>query len=80
MLEVKTRGNLDSHEQALLKQSLTTLRLAFVEAASKPQSQPAAEKTAPASAPEPPKAAEPAATATEPAAPEESHKKFTKKY
>jgi hypothetical protein len=36
MLEAKTRGNLDKHEQALLQQSLTSLRLAFVEAAAKP--------------------------------------------
>src|ERR1039458_5718809 len=36
MLEAKTRGNLDKREEGLLKQSLTGLRLAFVEAASKP--------------------------------------------
>lgn len=85
MLEVKTRGNLDSHEQSLLKQTLTTLRLAFVEAASKPQAQPAAAEkaaSAPAAAPEPelPKAAETATPAAESAAQTESHKKFTKKY
>jgi len=32
MLEVKTKGNLDKHEQSLLKQSLMALRMAFVEA------------------------------------------------
>ncbi len=36
MLEAKTRGNLDKREEALLRQSLTSLRLAFVEAVSKP--------------------------------------------
>src|SRR5678810_906781 len=32
MLEAKTKGNLSKEESALLKQSLMTLRLAFVEA------------------------------------------------
>jgi hypothetical protein len=36
MLEAKTKGNLQKHEEGLLKQSLTSLRLAFVEAAGKP--------------------------------------------
>src|ERR1051326_9119762 len=31
MLEVKTKGNLDRREEALLKQTLMTVRLAFVE-------------------------------------------------
>ena len=83
MLEAKTRGNLDKHEEGLLKQSLTSLRLAFVEAASNP-AEPAAEteKSAapaasakpaePAPGPEPPGPVPPAA--------EDSRKKFTKKY
>ena len=33
MLEAKTRGNLARHEETLLKQTLMTLRLAYVEAA-----------------------------------------------
>jgi Domain of unknown function (DUF1844) len=33
MLEAKTRGNLDKREEALLKQSLMTTRMAFVTAA-----------------------------------------------
>ena len=37
MLEVKTKGNLDKQEETLLKQSLTHLRLIFVEAVNKPQ-------------------------------------------
>ena len=32
MLQLKTRGNLDPQEEKLLKQSLTALRMAFVEA------------------------------------------------
>ena len=83
MLEFKTKGNLNEEEAALLKQSLMSLRLAFVEAvdssASGTGSQPAPK--APAAGPAP--AAEPAeAKAPSPAAPaeDESRKKFTKKY
>src|SRR5947207_14926255 len=36
MLEAKTRGNLDKNEEKLLAQSLTSLRLAFVEAIEAP--------------------------------------------
>src|SRR5690242_7437649 len=41
MLEVKTKGNLDKREEQLLKQSLTTLRMAFVEAVESAPSKPA---------------------------------------
>ena len=80
MLEAKTRGNLDKREEGLLKQSLTGLRLAFVEAVSKPAE--------PAEGGEPKAEQEkggPAAAATvegtggTPGA-SDSHKKFTKKY
>jgi hypothetical protein len=85
MLAVKTKGNLDKQEDALLKQSLTHLRLAFVEAVEHPP------KAAPPSAPP---AASPAAPpmdeqetpVTEPTLPgektteSESRKKFSKKY
>src|SRR5271156_971688 len=54
MLAVKTKGNLDKQEDALLKQSLTHLRLAFVEAVEHP-------------AQAAPSAAEPAAPALDPA-------------
>ena len=87
MLEVKTKGNLNKQEEAILKQSLTSLRLAFVEAVNHPQ---AAPPPAPA---EPPPAApvtdEQETPVTEPALPgekpppaagTESHKKFSKKY
>jgi len=47
MLEVKTQGNLGAEEQRLLKQSLMTLRMAFVEAVTP------APATAPAASPPP---------------------------
>ena len=66
MLQVKTKGNLNKNEEALLKQSLMNLRLAFVEAADSAETQPAAAPAQPESPPQP--------------AQEESHKKFSKKY
>jgi hypothetical protein len=84
MLEVKTKGNLEKQEQALLKQSLTMLRLAFVEAVNAPPDQAAPTKDSRATAP----AADTAADATPSAAPspsattsvEASRTKFSKKY
>jgi len=67
MLEVKTKGNLNKNEEALLKQSLMNLRLAFVEAADSTDAPPATTPAQPAPAPAKP-------------AEEESHKKFSKKY
>lgn len=85
MIEQKTKGNLDKREEGLLKQSLTGLRMAFVEAMdgkspaiapeqktvseSQPPSQ--VSETAPTPEPEP---------APKPAADDESRKKFSKKY
>src|SRR5712671_3834257 len=40
MLALKTRGNLDPQEEKLLKQSLTALRMAFVEAVDQPTGRP----------------------------------------
>ena len=96
MLEEKTRGNLNKDEENLLKQSLMSLRMAFVEAVESP---------APTKSPRPPEGgtpgASPATTPQEPAgsettapaaekkidaapaeskAEDESKKKFTKKY
>jgi hypothetical protein len=75
MLEVKTKGNLTKEEDSLLKQSLSHLRMTYVEAASE-------QKTV-----EPPKATETTAEAPKPAEPsaapeaeEEHRKRFTKKY
>ncbi len=40
MLEAKTKGNLNHEEQSLLKESLTSLRLTFVQAVTKAGSSP----------------------------------------
>src|SRR5512146_1345849 len=58
MLEVKTRGNLTKEEGALLKQSLMSARLAFVEAVEAPP--PSSEK-APEPKPQPAEGAKAAA-------------------
>jgi len=84
MIEFKTRGNLDAREDKLLKQSLTALRMAFVEAIDtqgieqpKAPSTPSA-KTA--QAPAPGKSGGSPGQPAGPTAEEESRKKFTKKY
>src|ERR1041385_1047156 len=79
MLEGKTRGNLSPAEQNVLKQTLMTVRMAFVEAANAPATCEQPSATAPAaearsSAPSPEQGKE------KPAPAEESHKKFSKKY
>ena len=48
MLEAKTRGNLNKDEASLLKQSLMSLRLAFVEAVESPPSSKPASAAPPA--------------------------------
>ena len=67
MLRVKTQGNLNPQEDHLLQESLTNLRLAFVEAVNTPD--PGA-PPAPAATPPP----------SPDAAADRSAKKFTKKY
>ncbi len=75
MLEAKTKGNLSKDEEAMLKQALMSLRLAFVEAVESSPTPPS--KPEPKSAPP----AEPATSAASQAAEEEDHKKkFSKKY
>lgn len=80
MIEFKTRGNLDAREDKLLKQSLTALRMAFVEAID-PQTQGQAQ-TAPTPPGETTQSPGSDNAATDPAVvpEEESRKKFTKKY
>jgi hypothetical protein len=75
MLETKTKGNLSKEEEQLLKQSLMSLRMAYVDAVQSP----APEKKTPEAvkAPEQGKTVEASAEAP---ADEESKKKFTKKY
>jgi hypothetical protein len=82
MLEAKTKGNLTKEEQSLLKQTLMAVRMGFVEAVEPPAQQEA--KSQPSAGPaETAKLSEseksPSLDASSPA-PEESHKKFTKKY
>lgn len=83
-LEAKTKGNLTKEEDALLKQTLMALRLAFVEAVESPKPAgkieasptPAATPTLPA-APENKTAP---AQSTDAATEESSGKRFSKKY
>ncbi len=91
MIEAKTRGNLTKDEAGLLQQGLMSLRMAFVEAINasgeaKPgapaQPQPPPPPVEIQAAPAAPSAS-PAVKAAEPAAapsPDESRKKFSKKY
>ncbi len=77
MIEAKTKGNLSKPEEQLLTQSLTNLRLAFVEAveagpstaAAAPSGEPSQPQTKPSSEPSSPASAD-----------EEHRKKFSKKY
>lgn len=82
MLENKTKGNLTKEEQGLLKQSLMSLRLAYVEAVESPEPEGKASEAKPPAGPA--AAAEPGAgtgAAPTSAAEEEEHrKKFSKKY
>ena len=79
MLECKTKGNLDKQEERLLQQSLTGLRMAFVEAVeSGTEPERAASPAVPKAAAAAP-AASPAGTTAAPAE-DESRKKFSKKY
>jgi hypothetical protein len=83
MLEVKTRGNLTKDEAALLKQSLTAARMAFVHAVEsekkeKPAQTPADSGT-PAQKTETAGAAQDSTSGQQPGTDEE-RKKFVKKY
>ena len=82
MLEAKTRGNLTKEEEQLLKHSLMSLRMAFVDAVNAAPAESASQEAPPAT---------PGKPATETSAPsesieasstsaEESKKKFSKKY
>ena len=83
MLEAKTKGNLSKEESALLKQTLMTLRLSFVEAVesapAQNQEQPKAASSVSKPA-EPVEAAKVAPSSTAASEGEEHQKKFTKKY
>lgn len=78
MLEIKTKGNLDQREEALLKQNLMSLRLAFVNEVEKRESPLSENVKSPSDPlPTPP---EPAVIPGEKPAEEDARKKFTKKY
>ncbi|MDA1272877.1 MAG: DUF1844 domain-containing protein [Verrucomicrobia bacterium] len=78
MLQSKTKGNLNHQEDGLLKQSLMTLRMAFVEAVDeKPGSSPSSESPRSGASGLPEQAERETAP---PPVEEESRKKFTKKY
>jgi hypothetical protein len=82
MIEAKTKGNLTKEESQLLKQSLMSLHLAFVEAVESPAPTPA---DATAASPDQPAAAaggsDPAKSGSAPAGgTDDSKKKFSKKY
>ena len=74
MLEAKTKGNLDAEEQNILKQGLTMVRMAFVEAVESGQKQ--ATQPAPSEPPSP----SPQPGASPPGDEGDARKKFTKKY
>jgi hypothetical protein len=80
MIEVKTKGNLDKQEEGLLKQSLTSLRMAFVEAVQKEGAQPAEAPAAAAPVKEEAKQESAPAPDASPEKQDDSKKKFTKKY
>jgi Domain of unknown function (DUF1844) len=83
MLEAKTKGNLSRQESALLKQSLMTLHLAFVEAVNSPEPTAKPAEPAAASIKEDARPAENKTEAAEnpgAAVEEESRKRFSKKY
>jgi hypothetical protein len=83
MLEYKTKGNLTQEENALLQQSLMSLRMAFVEAVNSPPAQAESSPNQSSAPPEPAPAPAPAQAEPAPAgspAEAESRKKFTKKY
>jgi hypothetical protein len=91
MLEARTKGNLNKQEETLLKQSLTNLRMAFVEAVEHPRPSSdggtkteEAQGTSPATDEQEMPIVEPTLPGETPAAAAaeeaESKKKFTKKY
>jgi hypothetical protein len=74
MLEAKTKGNLTPPEDAILKQTLTSLRMTFVEAANAPAN------PKPVAAPAPSPTVENENPPAETASGEDSAKRFSKTY
>ena len=88
MIQEKTRGNLTSEEQTVLRNALSNLQMAYVEVARQQPSQPHGRTRVPGPTSEPPQAApEEKPTSPEPSQPiastesdSDSKKKFTKSY
>ena len=80
MLEAKTKGNLTKEEGGLLKQSLMTLRLAYVQAVEAGPVASGDKAAKPEPGPAPAQPAEAPKTASTPSEEEEHRKKFSKKY
>ena len=84
MLEAKTKGNLSKEEEHLLKQTLMSLRLNFVETVETSGSAPRQAPKQPSAATEQPQAGEPmkpsSDSATSGSEEDEHRKKFSKKY
>src|SRR5512144_1339269 len=86
MIQEKTRGNLTNEEAMVLRNALSNLQMAFVEASRAAGSQHAAQPEPPQSAPSHPAEQPTSATAEQPPPVEssepdtESRKKFTKSY
>lgn len=79
MLEAKTKGNLNAQEAALLKQTLMSLRMTFVEAVNAPAPKPAEAAAAPAVA-QTAEGAQEKSPSAESADEDQSGKRFSKKY
>jgi hypothetical protein len=87
MIEARTKGNLTKQEDALLKQALAALHMAFVETVDAPAagSEPRIAAPAPVAESESASTSAPAAPPAAPSAgppppPDDSRKKFSKKY
>jgi hypothetical protein len=83
MIEIKTKGNLSKEESGLLKQSLMSLRLSFVQAVEQPESKASEPAPSPAAKPETGGATAPGGESAPSAgsqAEEEHRTKFSKKY
>ena len=80
MLEAKTKNNLTKQEEMLLRQSLTAVRMAYVEGVNEPEQKPAGKVESGATSPPGSAAEGQSRTAGEATEPEENRKKFSKKY
>jgi hypothetical protein len=80
MLEAKTRGNLSKEEELILKQTLMGLRMAFVEAVEKPVSSEGTSKIEEKKEVQAAESAEKKPETAEIPEPEESKRRFSKKF